>query len=96
MILFLTYSKLKAKYLSELATRSGFLFQQIPNYLNLNSRVTTNDDDLNTITDEMFGTHLDTELFGKSLLNKKNKSFGGITGLPGFIFSIRCWSYRFK
>lgn len=73
---------------SELATRSGFLFQQIPNYLNLNSRVTTNDDDLNTITDEMFGTHLDTELFGKSLLNKKNKSFGGITGLPGFIFQL--------
>ena len=73
---------------SELATRSGFLFQQIPNYLNLNSRVTTNDEDLNTITDEMFGTHLDTELFGKSLLNKKNKSFGGITGLPGFIFQL--------
>ena len=73
---------------SELATRSGFLFQQIPNYLNLNSRVTTNDDDLNIITDEMFGTHLDTELFGKSLLNKKNKSFGGITGLPGFIFQF--------
>lgn len=73
---------------SELATRSGFLFQQIPNYLNLNSRVTTNDEDLNTITDEMFGTHLDTELFGKSLLNNKNKSFGGITGLPGFIFQL--------
>lgn len=73
---------------SELATRGGFLFQQIPNYLNLNSRVTTNDEDLNTITDEMFGTHLDTELFGKSLLNKKNKSFGGITGLPGFIFQL--------
>src|SRR5574344_214259 len=73
---------------SELATRSGFLFQQIPNYLNLNSRVTTNDEDVNTITDEMFGTHLDTELFCKSLLNKKNKSFGGITGLPGFIFQL--------
>lgn len=73
---------------SELATRSGFLFQQIPNYLNLNSRVTTDVNDLDTITDEMFGTHLDTELFGKSLLNKKDKSFGGITGLPGFIFQL--------
>lgn len=73
---------------SELATRSGFLFQQIPNYLNLNSRVTTDVNDLDTITDEMFGTHLDTELFGKSLLNKGNKSFGGITGLPGFIFQL--------
>lgn len=77
--------------LSGLAKESGFISQQIPNYLNLNSAIsnlTNNDADLYNVVDSLFGTHTNTSLFGEDILDKRNIKFGGLTGLPGYIFQL--------
>jgi hypothetical protein len=75
---------------SSLATESGFLYQQIPNYLNVNGSLpeTKTDDDISEIVDHMFGVHTDTSLFGDTFLQNRNVKFGGPTGLPGVIFQL--------
>ena len=77
--------------LSGLAVESGFISQQIPNYLNLNStlsNLTNNDADLYNVVDSLFGTHTNTALFGEDILQKRNIKFGGLTGLPGYIYQL--------
>jgi len=77
--------------LSGLASQSGFISQQIPNYLNLNStlsNLTNNDSDLYNVVDSLFGTHTNTSLFGEDILEKRNIKFGGLTGLPGYIYQL--------
>lgn len=76
---------------SGLAQQNGFLFQQIPNYLNLNSalsNLTNNDSDLYNVVDHLFGVHTDSSLFGDSFLTERNIRFGGQLGLPGYIFQL--------
>lgn len=75
---------------SQLGKESGFNYQQIPNYLNINGALSNryNDDQLSSIVDDMFGVHTDTTLFGESLSDEQNVKFGGPTGLPGAIFQI--------
>jgi hypothetical protein len=77
---------------SDLASKSGFNFYQIPNYLNLSSVLTNsnNDDDVVEMVDHLFGVHTDTGLFGDfSETNNKSKTFyGGLSGFPGYIFQI--------
>ena len=75
---------------SSLATESGFLFQQIPHYLNINGSLPNKHDDekLFDIVDHMFGTHTDTSLFGDTFNNDRDIKFGGPTGLPGYIFQL--------
>jgi hypothetical protein len=78
------------KLFSGLATQSGFLFQQIPNYLNLNSAISGDDDDIiNRVVDDLFGVHQTTNLAGAEIFkNKNNTKFGGLFGLPGYIFQL--------
>ena len=75
---------------SSLATQSGFLFQQIPNYLNLNSAISEdNDEFINNVVDDLFGVHQTTNLAGAEIFkNKNNTKFGGLFGLPGYIFQL--------
>ena len=78
------------KLFSGLATQSGFLFQQIPNYLNLNSAISgDNDEIINDVVDDLFGVHQTTNLVGAKIFeNKNNTKFGGLFGLPGYIFQL--------
>mgnify|MGYP000194203915 CR=1 FL=1 len=75
---------------SSLASESGFLYQQIPNYLNVNGSLPNkhNDETLFEIVDHMFGTHTDTGLFGDTFNAERDVKFGGPTGLPGCIFQL--------
>jgi hypothetical protein len=75
---------------SSLASESGFLYQQIPNYLNVNGSLpeAKTDEDITEIVDHMFGVHTDTSLFGDTFLQNRNVKFGGPTGLPGVIFQL--------
>jgi hypothetical protein len=78
------------KLFSGLATQSGFLFQQIPNYLNLNSAISgDNEESINNVVDDLFGVHQTTNLAGAEIFeNKNNTKFGGLFGLPGYIFQL--------
>jgi hypothetical protein len=78
------------KLFSGLATQSGFLFQQIPNYLNLNSAISGgNEEFINNVVDDLFGVHQTTNLAGAEIFkNKNNTQFGGLFGLPGYIFQL--------
>jgi len=79
------------KLFSGLATQSGFLFQQIPNYLNLNGlmpELENPNEAIYEVADHLFGVHTDTSLFGDNLLTKDNTKFGGLFGLPGYIFQL--------
>jgi hypothetical protein len=80
------------KLFSGMAKESGFVLQIIPNYLNLNSAISRMDSDNDTlyeVVDDLFGVHDNTEVFGASFYNKKrNVRFGGVSGLPGFIFQL--------
>jgi hypothetical protein len=73
---------------SGLAQTGGFLFQQIPNYLNINGylgRLKNNDaDSIYDLVDELFGVHSDTSLLGSN----RGTAFGGLTGFPGYIFQL--------
>jgi hypothetical protein len=74
------------KLFSNLASRNGFLYQQIPNYLNLNGAISAtknNEDDLYDIVDQLFGVHTDTNLIGYS-----DTKESGLTGFPGNIFQL--------
>jgi hypothetical protein len=74
---------------SGLAEANGFMFQQIPNYINLNGAISaTNDDDesIYDIVDQLFGVHTDTDLLGTS--SRQSQKFGGLTGYPGYIFQL--------
>jgi hypothetical protein len=85
------------KLFSGLAQESGFLFQQIPNYLNLNSalsRMDSDGDSIYQVVDDLFGVHTTTELFGESFRAKKNVKFGGLSGFPGFIFQLGTMSSK--
>lgn len=79
------------KIFSGLANNSGFIFQQIPNYLNLNStlnNVVSDDEGVYEVVDHMFGTHTSTRLFGDTFFKKRNIKFGGLTGLPSYVFQL--------
>lgn len=78
------------KLFSGLAVQSGFLFQQIPNYLNLNSAISGgNESFINNVVDDLFGVHTTTSLAGAEIFkNKNNTKFGGLFGLPGYIFQL--------
>ena len=78
---------------SGLASANGFNFQQIPNYLNLNSAVsnTGTDEDMYEVVDHLFGVHADTQLFGDFTYGKSKKTntfYGGLSGFPGYVFQI--------
>ena len=74
--------------LSGLAQTSGFLFQQIPNYLNINGYLgrlkDSSAESIYDLVDELFGVHTDTSLLGEN----RGTSFGGLTGFPGYIFQL--------
>ncbi len=80
------------KLFSGLAVSSGFLFQQIPNYLNLNgylgklnsSAEKNAAESIYELVDELFGVHTDTSLLGEN----RGTVFGGLTGFPGYIFQL--------
>jgi hypothetical protein len=80
------------KLFSGLAVSSGFLFQQIPNYLNLNgylgkinsSTEKNAAESIYELVDELFGVHTDTSLLGEN----RGTVFGGLTGFPGYIFQL--------
>lgn len=80
------------KLFSGLATQNGFLFQQIPNYLNLNgylgklnsSKEKNASDGIYELVDELFGVHTDTSLLGEN----RGTTFGGLTGFPGYLFQL--------
>ena len=78
------------KLFSGLAVQSGFLFQQIPNYLNLNSAIPGGDEEIvKNVVDDLFGVHTTTRLAGADIFkNKNNIKFGGLFGLPGYIFQL--------
>jgi hypothetical protein len=74
---------------SGLASNNGFLFQQIPNYINLNGAISATDNDeesIYDIVDQLFGVHTDTDLLGTS--SRNSQKFGGLTGYPGYIFQL--------
>lgn len=74
------------KLFSDIAQSSGFMYQQIPNYLNLNgamSATKNNAEEIYDIVDQLFGVHTDTELFGDSKTKR-----AGLTGFPGNIFQL--------
>jgi hypothetical protein len=75
---------------SGLAKQSGFLFQQIPNYLNLNSLIPkTNANDIDDIVNDMFGVNTNTNVVGANYLKEtRNVAFGGLFGLPGYLFQL--------
>jgi hypothetical protein len=75
---------------SGLAKQSGFLFQQIPNYLNLNSLIPkTNTNDIDDIVNDMFGVNTNTNVVGANYLKEtKNAEFGGLFGVPGYLFQL--------
>jgi hypothetical protein len=75
-----------------LAEESGFLFQQIPNYLNINgtiSKMQSDDDTIYDIVEDMFGVHTNTELYGSRFnITKRGVRFGGLFGFPGYIYQL--------
>lgn len=79
------------KLFDGLARTQGFLLQQIPNYLNLNSaisRIDSDDESVYEVVDDLFGVHTTTELFGTNLKSKRGVNFGGLFGFPGYIFQL--------
>lgn len=81
--------------LSSLAESNGFWFQQIPNYINLNSSINVQgntSEDVNErigeVVDQMFGVHKTTKKYGEGFLDNDNIVFGGILGFPGYIFQL--------
>ena len=75
---------------SLLAKESGFLTQQIPNYLNVNGSLPDkySDEEISELVDHMFGVHTDIDLFGDTFNEKRDIKFGGPLGLPGYIFQL--------
>jgi hypothetical protein len=74
------------KLFDDIAKNSGFMYQQIPNYLNLNgamSATKNNAEEIYDIVDQLFGVHTDTELLGDSKTKR-----AGLTGFPGNIFQL--------
>ena len=81
--------------LSGLAKENGFLFQQIPTYLNLNSVVsnTGTDAQVNEVVDQLFGVHTNVSLFGDlsmqpNATTQQTSFYGGLSGFPGYIFQL--------
>jgi hypothetical protein len=87
----LTQKSLQSLF-SGLAQGNGFLFQQIPNYVNLNGYLGKLNDTtqknageaIYELVDELFGVHTDISLLGEN----SGTAFGGLTGFPGYIFQL--------
>lgn len=81
--------------ISGLARTNGFILQQLPNYLNINSAISeenaNNSELISEIVNQQFGVHTTTKLLGEDITLGKGENkrvFGGIIGFPGYIFQL--------